>query len=100
VSGAGTSSEAAWEAALDGVERDVAALERRLAEGDWTSAVPGWAPPHGLGPLPPALRERAAALLDRAAAAERRLAALLAGSRDELAEVAARRDAAAAYTRD
>ncbi len=62
----------AWEAALDGLELDLAAAESLLAEDHLTRDHPltdQWHPPAGLGPLPLDLRPRADAILARQIAA-------------------------------
>ncbi len=59
-----------WDEVLDGYESALDDAERVLAvRGDLGSGG-GWVPPAGLGPLPPALRPRAEALLARTAALE------------------------------
>jgi hypothetical protein len=68
-----------WEAVLDRLEADLAALEGRLSAIPLAvEAAPGdraepWTPPRGLGPLPEALGERARAV----EAAQARLAVRL-----------------------
>ena len=54
---------------LGRLEGEVVAVEQGLVEGrledaaTWGRRADDWVPPSGLGPLPPDLRERAAALL-------------------------------------
>lgn len=59
---------AAWTAALDDLELDVAHAEALLRAGHVSEPLPTaepWSPPPGFGPLPVDLRARAAAILDR-----------------------------------
>ncbi|WP_240675512.1 hypothetical protein [Cellulomonas endophytica] len=69
---------AAWRAALDELELDVAEAERLLDEAHRAAEAPApvvgaWLPPLGLGPLPRPLLERATALVERQSAAARRM---------------------------
>lgn len=78
----------AWAAALEELELDVAAAEALLRSGhvDPPATVPAdWQPPSGLGPLPEQLRERAAAVLRRQAAAAEQLARTIGTNRQQAA---------------
>lgn len=67
--------DAAWEAALEALELDVAEVERMLALRDIALDPPDpWRPPTGLGPLPMALADRARVLLERQIEVSRRVA--------------------------
>lgn len=67
--------DVAWEAALSALELDVETAEHMLTLRDISADPPDpWAPPAGLGPLPAALAERAAALLDRQVEVTRQVA--------------------------
>ncbi|MEP7764578.1 hypothetical protein [Sanguibacter sp. 25GB23B1] len=60
----------AWSAALDSVEMSLAEAERLVVTGHlidsaFESANLAWSAPTDLGPLPPALKDRATAILDR-----------------------------------
>lgn len=60
----------AWSAALDGFEMSLADAERLVATGHlidsaFESLSLAWSAPTHLGPLPPALTDRATAILDR-----------------------------------
>lgn len=62
----------AWEAALDGLEADVAEIEELLRADQFvrdTPPVDPWTPPEGLGALPPDLRPRGEEILARQIAA-------------------------------
>lgn len=62
-----------WESTLADLEQAVTDVERMVSgSGDRPVAGPPWQPPQ-LGPIPEEFRVRAAALLDRQAAAERQL---------------------------
>ncbi|HEY8532326.1 MAG TPA: hypothetical protein VIL44_00370 [Micromonospora sp.] len=87
-----SSDQAAWVAALDALERDVASIEAMLetprhAE-EVTERVEPWQPPTGLGPLPPDLVPRAKELLARQSAAVEKLTRLMAVNRQQTALVA------------
>lgn len=67
--------DAAWEAALEALELDVAEVEHTLTLRDIALDPPEpWTPPVGLGPLPLALVDRARALLERQIEVSRRVA--------------------------
>lgn len=60
----------AWSQALDGFEMSLAEAEQLVATGhliDTATDSPNlaWSAPTNLGPLPPALKDRATAILDR-----------------------------------
>jgi hypothetical protein len=78
--------DAAWVAALDRLDLDVAAAEQMLAVAHLPSVgavaqAQAWRPPAGIGPLPPSLEERARQLLDRQLAVAERLAEAAAQAR-------------------
>ncbi len=52
-----------WKDVLDALEAEVEAASR--AEGEATGEAPAFVPPPDLGPVPPALVERATSLLQR-----------------------------------
>ena len=83
---------AAWVAALDELEADVAKVEVLLGDDhrlrDLPPAAP-WAPPEGLGALPLDLRPRADAILARQIAAAQEITRALVATRRQ-AEAAAR----------
>lgn len=87
--------EAAWSHALTELELDVAQAEA-LLRADHEEAVrlhaQPWVPPHGLGPLPVSLAERAQALLDRQLDVARRTAQAALLSRRHLVAVDAMRE--------
>lgn len=58
------SNRAAWDAALTQMENELNAHEAAVRNGD-TNPVPEWAPPAGLGPMPPAVADRAHHLIER-----------------------------------
>lgn len=60
----------AWSAALDGFEMTLADAERLVTTGALIDSALeslslGWSAPTHLGPLPPVLKDRATAILDR-----------------------------------
>lgn len=60
----------AWSTALDGFEMSLAEAEQLVATGHlidsaFESLTLSWGAPAHLGPLPPALKDRATAILDR-----------------------------------
>lgn len=78
---------AAWEAALDVLEADVAETNL-LLDGSPDEVAPlvlrratAWRVPQGLGPLPPELSERARAVLDAQRTTATRLARALSATR-------------------
>jgi hypothetical protein len=73
-----------WRDALDGIERQVDAIEAALDRGDHEVAM-GEAPRPDAGPLPAALLPRAEALHARMAAVERRTAERVVARRREVA---------------
>ncbi len=79
---------AAWTAALDELEADVARVESLLVEDhvlrDNPVADP-WSPPAGLGPLPLDLRPRADAILNRQLSAAQNIALALTTNRQHAA---------------
>jgi hypothetical protein len=83
---------AAWLAALDELEADVAHVEAMLTDDhlqrDYPVSNP-WSPPQGLGPLPLDLRPRADAILTRQLMAARDITLAL-GTNRKQAAVAAR----------
>ncbi|GAA3161790.1 hypothetical protein GCM10010466_60940 [Planomonospora alba] len=83
---------AAWSAALDALEMDVATAEEMLS-GDHrnqeTPAVTGaWTPPADLGPLPLDLRPRADAILARQLAVAKEMVLIMVGNRRQAAMIA------------
>ncbi|GGT08341.1 hypothetical protein GCM10010156_76690 [Planobispora rosea] len=82
---------AAWSAALDALEMDVAAVEEMLA-GDHRDrdlqSSDAWSPPEDIGPLPLDLRPRADAILARQLAAAQALAMAMVGNRRQAAMLA------------
>ena len=75
---------AAWVAALDALEADVAAVEALLTADHQLRDAPvtdPWSPPEGLGPLPLDLRPRADAILSRQIAAAGAVVTAIAGNR-------------------
>ncbi|WGL51904.1 hypothetical protein P5P86_18365 [Nocardioides sp. BP30] len=76
------SSAAAWEAALDALEADLAAAEE-LADTGTGAALSDWSAPH-LDPLPPELGERAIALAERQQRLLERLPGLITRTRRQL----------------
>lgn len=86
---------AAWRAALDELEVDVAHVESLLAAGRADQVVrreTAWRPPTLAGPVPACLRERASAILQRQLHAAEALAAGLTANRRQQA-LAARMNA-------
>ncbi|GIH97970.1 hypothetical protein ACFFMN_38055 [Planobispora siamensis] len=82
---------AAWSAALDSLEMDVAAAEELLAGDHRSRELPptaAWSPPENLGPLPLDLRPRADAILARQLAAAQALAMAMVGNRRQVAMLA------------
>jgi len=80
--------EVAWLSALDELELAADDAERLLAAAHLPLVeVPRWTPPHGLGPLPLELKDRAEALLARHLDLAHRTAAAAAMSRREAAVV-------------
>jgi hypothetical protein len=65
----GPAAQRTWPVVLDELEQDLHAAEDTLARdraeeiAAWGAETRGWVPPSSLGPLPDALRERAARLL-------------------------------------
>jgi len=83
---------AAWTAALDDLEADVARVEALLGDDHRLRDLPlanPWSPPEGLGGLPLDLRPRADAILARQTAAAQAIVLALVATRRQ-AEVAAR----------
>jgi hypothetical protein len=82
---------AAWEAALDELEMDVADAEALLTGDHMLRDTPvsnAWNPPAGLGPLPLDLRPRADAILARQLAAAEGITRALATNRRQAAVTA------------
>ncbi|MGI5169979.1 hypothetical protein ACQEU3_37065 [Spirillospora sp. CA-253888] len=87
----GPAWHAAWSAALDALEADVAATEALLADDHRLRDLPPispWSPPPGLGLLPLDLRPRADAILTRQLAAAQAIATALAANRRQAAVLA------------
>ncbi|GIJ50834.1 hypothetical protein Val02_77200 [Virgisporangium aliadipatigenens] len=72
---------AAWRAALDAMEADVARIERLARGAQEDDEQEPWTPPAGLGPLPPELKARAEELLARQQAATHDVAVALGHNR-------------------
>ncbi|MFC4062439.1 hypothetical protein ACFOWE_29415 [Planomonospora corallina] len=83
---------AAWSAALDALEMDVAAVEEMLSGDHRTQEVPAvtgaWTPPTDLGPLPLDLRPRADAILSRQLRVAQEMVLVMAGNRRQAAMIA------------
>jgi hypothetical protein len=87
-------ARAAWVAALDDLEVDVAAAERLVAEvrtGHELPVIEPWTAPAGLGPIPDDLRRRADDILARQLRVATDIAAGIGATRRHAA-VAARLD--------
>ncbi|PFG32227.1 hypothetical protein [Sanguibacter antarcticus] len=87
----------AWSAALDGFEMSLAEAEDLVSTGHlidsaFESANLAWSPPTDLGPLPPALKDRATAILDRQLEMASRLAEAARSARQHLTVVDNLRD--------
>ena len=83
-----TEWHAAWTAALDELETDVAQVEALLADDHLlrdNPVVNPWSPPEGLGPLPLDLRPRADAILTRQITATQAVVVTLATNRRQAA---------------
>lgn len=83
-----TAWDTAWVEALDDLEMDVVRAdalilgEHALVDG---APIPSFVPPVGLGPLPPALHDRACALLQRQIDTAAKLARAMVDTRQHMA---------------
>lgn len=87
-----------WDETLGELAARLDVLERALADGDWDpSDVAPFAPPRVTGDMTPEQRGRAAALLERLARSQQRIAEEMATAQSELADLEARRRGARSY---
>ena len=77
-------SRRSWQQALDAFERHLLTQHQQLDESRQAALEP-FSPPHGLGPLPAELRDRASTLLAQADRLTQRLAAQLGSTRRQVA---------------
>lgn len=91
---------AAWDAALDAIERTIDLVEDALVSGDPIPELPPFEPPADvMPPMSSVQQQRADQLMRRQSGVTRRLSAQIVSTRSEMTDLRRRRRAATTYGR-